>query len=113
MRGQEFQAPEAVWVFILDLCGNLNFRARISVYRQWIAKLKQFIGMIREAYYDHVTKIRLSSAERAGDRGAKTFRHPDSSAGADDSYRLSLNRVQSLPFAQTERFVVLSAKIWE
>jgi hypothetical protein len=49
----------------------LNSGARISVYRQWIGKLKQLIGMIREAYYDHVTTIRLYSAERAGDGGGQ------------------------------------------
>jgi hypothetical protein len=63
-------------VFTLDLCGNLNSGARISVYRQWITKLKQFIGTIREAYYDHVTKIRLYSAERAGDGGPRLFGTP-------------------------------------
>jgi hypothetical protein len=57
----------------VDSCGNLDFGARISVYRQWSAKLKQLIGMIGEAYYNSVAKIRLHSAERAGDGGQKLF----------------------------------------
>jgi hypothetical protein len=62
-------------VFILDLCGNLNSCPRISAYRQWIGKLKQLIGMIGEAYSHYFTKIRLYSAERAGDWG-KNFSAP-------------------------------------
>jgi hypothetical protein len=43
------------------------------VYRQWIAKFKQLIGMIGEAYDNYFTKIRLYWAERVGGGGAKIF----------------------------------------
>jgi hypothetical protein len=64
-------------MFIVDICGNLDSGASISVYCQWIAKRKQLIGMIGEACYKYTSKIRLYSAERAGAGGgaAKTFRH--------------------------------------
>jgi hypothetical protein len=61
-------------MFIVDFCLNLDSGAHISGCRQCIAKLKQRIGMIGEAYYNYVTKIRLYSAERAGGWG-KAFRH--------------------------------------
>jgi hypothetical protein len=46
------------------------------VYLQWIAKLKQLIGMIGEDYYNYITKIRLYSAERAGGWGQRLFGTP-------------------------------------
>jgi hypothetical protein len=47
---------------MVDFCRNLDSGVRISVYRQWIAKLKQLIGMIGEAHYHDVTEITLSAA---------------------------------------------------
>jgi hypothetical protein len=75
-------------VLILDLYRNLNSGARISVYHQWFGKLKQLIGMIGEAYYNHVTKIRLYSAERAGDGGQRLFGTPIFSLGVPSSEML-------------------------
>jgi hypothetical protein len=47
----------------------LDSGPRLSVYRQWIAKLKPLIGMIGEAYYNDGSKIRFYSAERAEGAG--------------------------------------------
>jgi hypothetical protein len=45
----------------MDLWRNLDSGARILLYRQWIAKLKQLIEMSEEDYYDYATKIRFYS----------------------------------------------------
>jgi hypothetical protein len=57
---------------MVDCCRNLDSGQRISVYRQYIATLKQLIGMIGEAHDNYITKITLYSAERAG-VGGKDF----------------------------------------
>jgi hypothetical protein len=45
MKGQQFQGPEDIRTFLVDLWRGLDPGTLISVYEQWIARLEQMIAM--------------------------------------------------------------------